>query len=145
MVPTNGSFCQKRTSPLTVFMAEYAMEELVAELGSAFLCGNLGLSVTRVPIMHATRPAGSRSSRATADLSSPPLARQRRLRSGYLSKLVREIGCCAQFIQNRSVMTDDTAAFCFLDSVDVVFSFGNTRRNPLAVRTWLSRFQITFC
>ena len=27
----------------------YAMEELVAELGSAFLCGDLGLSVTPRP------------------------------------------------------------------------------------------------
>jgi antirestriction protein ArdC len=38
----------------------YAMEELVAELGAAFLCADLGLSSSPRPIMPAISPPGSR-------------------------------------------------------------------------------------
>ena len=59
----------------------YAMEELVAELGSAFLSAASSASRRYPgPPMPATSPAGSRSSRKTSAPSSPPPARRPRPR-----------------------------------------------------------------
>jgi antirestriction protein ArdC len=52
--------------------AGYAREELVAELGAAFLCADLGITPSRARITPRIWRIGSRSSARTSARSSPP-------------------------------------------------------------------------
>ena len=51
----------------------YAREELVAELGTAFLCADLGITPSRARTMPRTWRTGSKSSARRSARSSPPL------------------------------------------------------------------------